>query len=212
MIFKMETNVLYILSLLGTAVFALSGSMAAARKELDIFGFIVVSLAPAIGGGTLRDLLLRANTIFWIEDPNYLYVTIVVAILAFFQVHRLDGKRYNLLLWADAVGLALFSVAGAQKALQLEAPVVIVIFMGVITGTFGGMLRDVICNEVPLLLQKEIYALAAIAGAVVYVIAISVGFGLNLSLLGAFLITFLVRGAALIFKWSLPVYRGTVSK
>lgn len=151
--------------MIGTVVFALSGAMAAARKELDIFGFIIVGLAPAVGGGTVRDLLLNAEKVFWVEDLNFLYVVIVVAVIAFFQVHRLEGKRYTLLMWADAFGLALFTVMGTQIAMTYDIHPVMVVVMGMITGTFGGMVRDIICNEVPFLLQKEIYALAAIVGS-----------------------------------------------
>lgn len=198
---------IYIMAMLGTVVFALSGAMAAARKGLDIFGFFIVAFAPAVGGGTLRDLLLGAGAVFWIEDLSYIYITAAVAVIAFFQVHRLEGKRQTLLIWADALGLSLFTIMGAQKAMDFGAPAVIVIVMGMVTGTFGGMVRDVICNELPLLLRQEIYALAAIAGATVYWGLVTLGISEQVAMLWSATATLGVRGPAIIFGWSLPPYQ-----
>lgn len=203
----MSEQIVYAFAMMGTVVFALSGAMAASRKELDMFGFIVVGLMPAIGGGTVRDLLLGRDPIFWMADLNYVYVATAVSILAFFQVHRLDGKRYTLLTWADAFGLALFTVMGTQTALAFQVPAPVAIIMGVITGTFGGMLRDIICNEVPFLLQKEIYALAAIGGSLTYLVLIKVGFESDLAMILSVGATLAIRGPAIIFGWSLPPYR-----
>ncbi|MDV7340722.1 trimeric intracellular cation channel family protein [Terasakiella sp. A23] len=203
----MTMDAIYILGMMGTAVFALSGAMAAARQELDIFGFIIVALAPAIGGGTVRDLLLNADGVFWMKDLNYIYVCIAVAVVSFFQVHRLDGKRYQLLTWADAFGLALFTVAGTQAAVTYDLHPVTCVIMGMITGTFGGMIRDIICNEVPFLLQKEIYALAAIAGSCAYLLLIELGLDEQGAMTIGIATTFVVRGLAIALRWSLPQYR-----
>lgn len=197
----------YMLAMFGTAVFALSGAMAAARQNLDIFGFIIVGLAPAIGGGTLRDLLLDAERLFWIDDLNYILVASAVSIIAFFQVHRLDGKRYTLLTWADAIGMALFSIMGTQAAMNYDIHPLIVIIMGMVTATFGGMLRDIICNEVPFLLQKEIYALAALAGSLVYMGLVHLGVAQNIAMTLSIIAIIAIRGPALIWGWSLPPYR-----
>ncbi|WP_167730603.1 trimeric intracellular cation channel family protein [Terasakiella sp. SH-1] len=202
----------YFLAMVGTAVFALSGALAAARKGLDIFGFIIVALAPAVGGGTVRDLLLDADSVFWVKDLNYVYVVAVVAIIAFFQVHRLDGKRFALLMWADAFGLALFTIMGTQVAMTYDIHPVMVVIMGMITGTFGGMIRDIVCNEVPLLLQKEIYALAAIVGSCAYIILIDLGIPQQGAMVVSVTATFSVRGLAILFGWSLPSYKGTTGK
>ncbi len=203
----MSEDVIYSLAMMGTAVFALSGAMAAARKGLDIFGFIIVGLAPAVGGGTVRDLLLDADAVFWVKDLNYFYVAAGVAVLAFFQVHRLDGKRYLFLMWADALGLALFTIMGTQAALTYDVHPVMAVIMGMITGTFGGMIRDVVCNEVPLLLQKEIYALAAIAGSCAYLVLLEVGLLEQGAMIIAVATTFIVRGLAIVLRWSLPPYK-----
>lgn len=202
----MNYDFVYSLAMIGTAVFALSGAMAAARKELDIFGFIIVAIAPAVGGGTVRDLLLDADHVFWVKDLNYIYVASCVAIIAFFQVHRLAGKRYTLLMWADAFGLALFTIMGTQTAMTYDIPLVMIVIMGVITGTFGGILRDIVCNEVPFLLQKEIYALAAMAGSCVYLVFIEFGISQDIAMITSICATLAVRGPAIIFGWSLPPY------
>ncbi len=203
----LHIDTLYALSLVGTAVFALSGAMAAARQGLDIFGFIIVALAPAVGGGTVRDLLLGADNVFWINDLNYVYVSSAVAVIAFFQVHRLDGKRYTLLNWADAFGLGLFTISGTRIALTYGVDPVMAVIMGMITGTFGGMIRDIVCNEVPLLLQKEIYALAAIAGSCSYLLLLHLGIPPQGALVVAASVTFITRGLAIVFSWTLPAYR-----
>lgn len=205
----MSEEVIYILAMMGTAVFALSGAMAAARKELDIFGFIIVGMAPAVGGGTVRDLLLDADYVFWVKDLNYFYVASAVAVISFFQVHRLAGKRYTLLMWADAFGLALFTIMGTQVAQAYDIHPVMVVIMGMVTGTFGGMVRDIICNEVPLLLQKEIYALAAIAGSCAYLLLLQAGLEEQGAMIIGVATTFIVRGLAIVFGWSLPPYRPT---
>lgn len=202
----MTYDLVYILAMIGTAVFALSGAMAAARKELDIFGFIIVGMAPAVGGGTIRDLLLDAENVFWVTDLNYIFVASTVAIIAYFQVHRLAGKRYSLLMWADAFGLALFTIMGTQTAMTYDIHPVVIVIMGVITGTFGGMLRDIVCNEVPFLLQKEIYALAAMAGSCVYLILVSFDINQDIAMITSVCATLAVRGPAIIFGWSLPPY------
>ena len=205
----MTLDPIYTLAMVGTAVFALSGAMAAARKGLDIFGFIIVGLAPAVGGGTVRDLLLGADGVFWIHDLNYFYVSAAIAVIAFFQVHRLDGKRYLLLNWADAFGLALFTIMGTQVAVSHGVHPVMAVVLGMVTGTFGGMMRDIICNEVPLLLQKEIYALAAVAGACAYLLLLHLGQAEQGSMIIGIATTFIVRGLAIVLRWSLPPYKPT---
>ncbi len=203
----MLNDPVYLLTMLGTAVFALSGAMAAARQGLDIFGFIVIAMAPAVGGGTIRDVLLGNTPVFWIKDLNYFYISTVVAIIAFFQVHRLDGKRYSLLVWADAFGLALFTILGTEVAMARNIHPVMIVLMGMLTGTFGGILRDIICNEVPLLLQKEIYMIPAITGSLTYLVLLKLGMAQNPAMLISACATMAVRGPAIIFSWSLPPYR-----
>lgn len=163
-------NVMYMLSLAGVAVFAISGALAAGRKQFDVFGVLVIAVVTAIGGGTIRDLLLDRNPVFWIEDTNYLSVTSIAAVLTILLV-RYGHPPARLLLIADGLGLALFTISGTQIAESTGASHGVSILMGCITGVAGGVLRDVLSNDVPLLLRdREIYATAAISGSIVYIV------------------------------------------
>lgn len=161
---------IYTLDLVGTGVFAVAGSLAAGKKNLDLFGVVVLAMATALGGGTLRDVILGAHPIFWINDPTYVIVVATASVLTFV------GARYfpppvRLLVLADAVGLAVFTIIGAQKALAVGSLPVIAVLMGVMTGVAGGMIRDVLAGEIPLILRREIYATASLCGAIVFVAA-----------------------------------------
>ena len=165
---------MYVLDLFGVAVFAVSGALTAGRKSMDLFGVVVIAVITAIGGGTVRDLLLDRRPIFWIEDPTYLLVCVLAAgaTLAYARLFR--PPRHSLLV-ADAFGLAVFTFIGARMAYEAGVPAPIVILMGTVTGVAGGIMRDVLCTEVPLILRREIYATAAIAGAVVLVVLTNLG-------------------------------------
>jgi len=161
--------VLYLLTLLGVAFFAVSGALRAGEKGMDFFGVLVIAAITATGGGTLRDVLLGIQPVFWIKDTGFLLVSFAAAMITVLYA-RLRKPPSSSLLVADAFGLAVATVFGAQAAAQAGAPPLIVIVMGVITGVAGGILRDVLCAEVPLILRKEIYATASLAGAVAYVL------------------------------------------
>ena len=165
---------IYLLDLFGVAVFAVSGALMAGRKSMDLFGVVVVAVITAVGGGTLRDLLLDRRPIFWIEDPTYLLVCLLAAGATLAYVRFFRPPRYSLLA-ADAFGLAIFTFIGAGVAHDAGVPAPIVILMGTLTGVAGGILRDVLCGEVPLILRREIYATAAIAGAGVFVVLTNFG-------------------------------------
>ena len=161
--------VLYLMTLLGVAFFAVSGALRAGEREMDFFGVLVIVAITATGGGTIRDVLLGTQPVFWIEDINFLLVSVAAATITMLYA-RLREPPGNSLLVTDAFGLAIATVFGAEAAAQAGAPPLIVIVMGVTTGVAGGILRDVLCAEVPLILRKEIYATASIAGAAAYVI------------------------------------------
>ena len=160
---------LYFLDLFGVAVFAVSGALTAGRKSMDLFGVIVVAVITAIGGGTVRDVLLDNRPIFWIEDASYLLVILGAAGATLVYGRFFTPPRGSLLV-ADAFGLAVFTFIGARTAYAAGAPDLIVVTMGTITGAAGGVMRDVLCAEVPLILRREIYATASIAGGAVYVL------------------------------------------
>lgn len=165
---------LYCFDLLGVAVFAVSGVLAAGRKEMDWLGVLVIAALTAIGGGTLRDLLLNRHPLFWIVDTTYLVVIGAAALLTLLYVRRRPPPG-NVLLYADAAGLALFTLTGAQTAENAGVSPLIVVLMGTMTGAAGGVLRDVLCAEIPLVLRRDFYATAAIAGATLYLAAHALG-------------------------------------
>lgn len=160
---------LYILDLIGVAVFAASGTLAAMAANLDPVGIFVLASVTAIGGGTIRDLLLGRHPIFWIKDPAPLFVIIGAAVVTVAWTHLLPFPRQALLI-ADALGLALFAITGAQIAEEKSCSPLVVILMGTLTGSGGGVIRDVLTAKVPLLLRADIYASAAVAGIAVYLL------------------------------------------
>jgi uncharacterized membrane protein YeiH len=191
---------------LGVIVFAISGALVASRKQMDIVGFALLGTATGIGGGTLRDLLLGQGPVFWVQKPAYLIVCVVVSGAVFVTAH-IPQSRYRVLLWFDALGLALFAVTGAERALLAGSGPVVAVTMGVITATFGGIIRDVLGNESPVVLSREVYVTAALMGAIMFVVLSSFGLERE-SALGAGLLTgLIVRGMALQRGWSLPRYR-----
>ncbi|SBV95182.1 conserved membrane hypothetical protein [uncultured Alphaproteobacteria bacterium] len=198
-------TVLYAMDLFGTAVFAVSGGLMAARKRYDVFGFLVVAMAPAIGGGTVRDVALGALPVFWVADGNYLLATAAAALATFFFA-RFFVRYASALLVADAFGLALFAVVGAQKALATGAAPPIAVAMGAITAAGGGILRDVLCREEPLILRREIYATAAILGAALFVGMMEETGDRVAALVTGFLGALLLRLVAIRRNLSLPVY------
>jgi uncharacterized membrane protein YeiH len=198
--------ILYVLSLVGVGVFAASGALAAGRKGFDLLGVVVIAGATAIGGGTIRDVLLDRHPIFWIADPMQLVVILAAAGLTLVWV-RFRKPPWTALLVADALGLALFTISGAQVAEQRGLPGIIAVVMGTITGSAGGVLRDILSGEVPLLLRHtELYATASIVGSTVYLLAKDLGLATTpAALLGMATIAAL-RFAAILWRLRLPVF------
>ena len=188
-------------------VFALTGALVASRAQLDIVGFVFLACLTATGGGTLRDLILDRNPVFWVGEPGFLMVATAAAVLIFFTAH-LAESRYRWLLWLDAVALSVAVPAGVGVALDTGQEAAIVILMGVMTGTFGGMLRDVVANEVPLILkQGELYLTAAFAGSGAALAALWLGADKPTALMVAAGVTFALRAGSMRFGWKLPVYK-----
>jgi uncharacterized membrane protein YeiH len=195
-----------LLDLLGVAVFAVSGALAAGRVGLDLLGVVVIAALTAVGGSTLRDLLLNRHPISWIGDPTYLVVVAVAALLTVVYVGYRPVPDHALLV-ADAFGLALFAMSGAQVAEGAGLSPIIVVLMGTMTGVAGGVLRDVLSGQIPLILRRDIYATAAIAGITLYLVLQALGarrtwaFGVGLLLVAA------VRLLAILWGWQLPTFR-----
>jgi len=198
--------ILYFAGLLGVGVFAVSGALSAGRKNFDWLGVVIIAFVTAVGGGTLRDVLLDQNPIFWIRDTSYVYMVLASAAVTLVYV-RYRRPPLNFLLIADALGLALFTIGGAQIAEEQNLPAVIVIFMGTITGAAGGVVRDVLCGEVPILLRpSELYATTSIVGAAVYLVLERVEVAVSTAALIGMLVIALFRIAAILFKLRLPVF------
>lgn len=188
----------------GVFVFAISGAIVAVRKDMDLFGVIVLAFLPAIGGGTLRDLILDVP-VFWLNDPASLGLAVVAALFTFGAHRWLENFRP--LRWADAFGLALFAVQGAAKTYALGHNAAVVIIMGTITATAGGLMRDVIANDEPLLLREDIYATAAILGCVAYVGFAMIGLPPGVPLIAGLIVGFAIRALAIRYRLSLPTAR-----
>ncbi|QPC90863.1 trimeric intracellular cation channel family protein [Mesorhizobium sp. INR15] len=189
----------------GVAVFAATGALAASRKQLDIIGFLFLASVTGIGGGTFRDLILNVP-VFWVGNRDYVLICAVVAVLVFFTAHRVES-RYKLLLWLDAIGLAAFSVMGAAKGLAITGSPAVSIITGMLTATFGGILRDLLAGEPSVLLKPEVYVTAALAGAALYTLGDLAGLPPLASSVAGFVAAFAVRGGALKFGWSFPSYK-----
>lgn len=199
----MEEIFTNLLDLIGTFVFAISGIRLASRKQIDWFGAYIIGLVTAIGGGTARDLLLD-TTPFWMLDSKY-FITTGVALLTTILFKDKLFKWGNTLFLFDAIGLGLFTIVGISKSVDAGFPFWVCILMGAITGSLGGVIRDVLLNEVPLLLRKDIYALACVTGGVVYFICIHFSVPITITELIAALIVMLVRLVAVKLHIHLPV-------
>ena len=197
---------LYLLDLAGVAVFSISGVLAARDRDLDLLGVIVVAAITAIGGGTLRDLLLDRHPIFWVTDASYLTVIIVSAVMTVIYVRKWPPPGVILLV-ADALGLALFALSGAQYAEAAQCPPLIIIIMGTMTGVMGGIIRDVITARVPLILRREIYATAAIAGVVVYLLLQAIDVPRAVAFGSGMVTVVVLRLVAIRWNLHLPVFR-----
>ena len=198
-------TLLYVMDLFGVAVFAITGSLAAGKKRMDLFGVVVLATVTALGGGTLRDLVLGASPVFWVLAPIYLLVAVATAIVTFFLV-RFCGLPLKLLSVADAFGLAVFTVLGTQKTLDMGISPGIAVVMGIMTGVVGGIVRDILSGEIPLILRREIYATASLCGAITFCL---VSFYLKnqaLAALTSVIVTLGLRLSAIKWKMSLPQY------
>jgi uncharacterized membrane protein YeiH len=197
-----------LLDLAAVFVFALTGGLAASRAQLDPVGFLFLACLTGVSGGTVRDLVLGRDGVFWVAGPHYLGVACSAALLVFFTAHLLES-RHRAVLWLDAVALAVATAAGVTVAREIGASWPIVLVTGVATGTFGGMMRDVVANEIPMVLrQGELYVSAALGGAALSVVLLHLfPTAETASLLFGAGFAFVLRAGSLRFGWRLPVYR-----
>lgn len=203
---KLDT-VLYLLDMVGIVACAMAGTVLAMNKGFDFFGCILVSMVNAIGGGTLRDLILARQPLFWTQDLSYLFVISLTSLLGQIFInhsHKIDGT----LKLFDAVGLAAFSVIGFNVALSLAMPYPVAVLLAVLTSIAGGIMRDMICNEIPLVLQKEIYISACIIGCFAHQAAGLLHLAASVQDAVMLLVVFMTRLLALRFDWHLPSLGG----
>lgn len=191
------------LDFIGIVAFAMTGCLVAARKGLDIISFIVLGTVTGIGGGTIRDLVLNKTPVFWVVEPLYLVICLVTAAFMFVAAQKMDRFRIWI-VWADALGLSVFAVVGTQIATEMGAGLLVSVSMGVVTAVFGGIMRDVLAGEPSLVMRKEVYATAAVAGALA-------AYGSQLywpewSMVLGVIVAFLIRAAGIVWHVNLPGY------
>ncbi|WP_099865831.1 trimeric intracellular cation channel family protein [Pararhizobium haloflavum] len=197
--------ILELMDYAGVAVFAATGALAASRKLLDIIGFLFLAGVTGIGGGTLRDVILGVP-VFWVENPTYLIVCASVAVIVFLTAHLVES-RYRLLIWLDAVGLSAYCVMGAAKGFDATGSMTVAVVMGMLTATFGGILRDLLSGEPSVLMRPEVYVTAALAGASTYTVTAAIGTPIIAASLAGLAVAFTVRGGALRYGWAFSPYR-----
>jgi uncharacterized membrane protein YeiH len=189
-------------NLVAIGVFAITGVLAGLRKGADVFSLLIFGLVTALGGGTIRDIILNIP-VFWIDDLNYIWVAAGAALLAF-SVYRLFSRAYRLLLYLDAIGVALFTIEAINKVLDLGHPPLIAIIMGIITGIGGGLVRDVLTNRPNLLMTKDLYATPILLGSIMYLALLIVAPKFTQSWLVAMIFIFAFRSAAIYWNLTMP--------
>ncbi|HLT52326.1 MAG TPA: trimeric intracellular cation channel family protein [Flavobacteriaceae bacterium] len=192
-----------VIDILGTIAFTISGVLVALHKRMDLFGIIIIGFVTAVGGGTIRDLLIGFTPVTWMQQPRIVYIVLLTSIFALIFRKRLDYLRTSLFLF-DTIGIGLYTVIGLQKGIQAELHPVICIALGTITACFGGVLRDILCNEIPVIFRKEIYATACILGGLTYFVLYKLNLDESLLFLVSGIVVILVRLLAVKFKISLP--------
>ena len=197
-------NIIYALDLIGTFVFAISGTLTAASKKFDLFGAFVIAFVTAVGGGTLRDMLIGSHPVGWMKDLNYLYLIALAVPLSFFFRKHIVKLRRTMFLF-DTIGIGLFTILGLQKTLGLGLSPIVAVMMGTVSAVFGGVVRDTLSNEVPLIFRKEIYAIACVLGGVTYLLLEHFIPHRNLNITLTVGLIIVIRILAVKRNWTLPV-------
>jgi|TARA_B110000967_G_scaffold105232_1_gene107938 uncharacterized membrane protein YeiH len=195
---------IYILNLVGVYVFAISGTLAAIYNKFDVVGATIIGFITALGGGTLRDILIGETPVGWMQDTVSLWVILAAVITSYVFRQSIQKLRKGMFLF-DTIGLGLFTILGLQKTLELGLSPVIAVLMGVVSAVFGGVIRDVLSNVVPLIFRSEIYASACVAGALVFLVLDRFSVPLELSMIVAMVVVFLIRYFAVKRKWVLKI-------
>jgi len=191
-----------LIDILGTIAFSVSGALTAMKKKMDPFGIFIIAFVTAVGGGTLRDILIDAP-VTWMRDLTFVYVIATSVVLAVIFRKKLNYVRRSLFLF-DTIGIALYTVIGVEKGIEANFPPIICVALGTMSACFGGVIRDILCNEIPIIFRKEIYATACILGGITYFLLLNTSFSEDVIIIIAGLVVILIRLLAVIFKLSLP--------
>lgn len=198
-------TIFYGLDIFGTVAFAISGTLTAIHKKFDPFGIFIVAFATAVGGGTLRDILIGRTPVGWMQDLNYVYAIIIATLFAIIIRKKIDYLSTSLFLF-DTIGLGIFTIIGTEIGIQQNLNPLISIALGVVSATFGGVIRDILCNEIPVIFKKEIYALACIVGAITFLVLTTFNVPVNINYIITSLMVIIIRLIAVKFKLSLPTF------
>ena len=196
-------EVIYVLDILGTFAFAISGALVALDKKFDIFGVIIIAFVTAVGGGMLRDVLINAHPINWIGDLNYLYIIFSAVLFTFLFKSKIAYLSKTMFLF-DTIGISVFTLLGLQKGLSYDLHPIIAIIMGMISAVFGGVLRDVLTAKIPLIFEKEVYASACLAGGISYLILNYFKVDENINFIVSAIVIASIRAVAVKFHLELP--------
>ncbi|MHA7943759.1 trimeric intracellular cation channel family protein [Formosa sp. 3Alg 14/1] len=198
---------LHAIDLLGVIAFSISGVLVALSKRMDLFGILIIAFVTATGGGTMRDILIGATPVFWMINPEYVYLILIGTIFATFFRKKIDYLRTSLFLF-DTIGIGLYTIIGIEKGLMAGLSTPICIALGTITACFGGVIRDILCNEIPVIFRREIYATACIMGGIAFFVLKSLPIDEDYVLLGSGILVIIIRLIAVRFTISLPsLYR-----
>lgn len=199
-------NFIYAIDLVGTFVFAISGVLTATKQKFDIFGAAVIAFVTAVGGGTLRDILIGSTPVGWMMDTNYLLIIGITVPISFFFSRSIQKLRKTMFMF-DAIGIGLFTILGLEKTLAFGLHPVVAIIMGTVSACFGGVVRDVLCNIVPLIFRGTIYATACLTGAIFYLILRKFSLEYEVAMVITIIFIIVIRILAVRRKWSLPEMR-----
>ncbi|MFC5195609.1 trimeric intracellular cation channel family protein [Bizionia hallyeonensis] len=193
----------YAIDILGTIAFAISGVLVALSKRMDVFGILIIATVTAVGGGTLRDVLIGETPVSWMLNLNYIYVILASTVLTIIFKNKIDYLRKSLFLF-DTIGIGLYTVVGVEKGISAGLDPIICIALGTMSACFGGVIRDILCNEIPVIFRKEIYATACILGGLTYFLVRKLPIDNNVVFIIAGLVVIIIRLLAVRFKVSLP--------
>lgn len=196
-------DLIYVLDIIGTFAFAISGALVASKKDFDLFGVIIIAFATAVGGGMTRDVLIDAHPINWIGDLNYIWTILAAVIFTFLFKSKIAPLSKTLFLF-DTIGIGVFTLLGVQKGLAFDLHPFIAIVMGMVSAVMGGVIRDVLTNEVPLIFKKEIYASACLAGGAVFLLTHHLELSDNIQFFATIITVIIIRLLAVKFHLELP--------